>query len=317
MKQRGVWASARRLYDGADGGQVGLRSTLRHLIGLVWVMHLPRAALCAVSVWVFSTVAAEAAGHAPNGSALARLLLGVLCVQAAIAGVNDYTNRYLDAAGERAGPLVRGLIQPWEALTVPIGLAAVMLVAVGSLGVVPLLLACALLVLGLLCGLYFKGSLVSAALYAVYVPLVPLLAWSVFGRWQPFLPWIVPLGAVAGVGLHVAGSVPDVEREAAIGLRGLPHRLGMRRCEIVACVTIPVVAGGMWVLGAAGAVRTSGPGLAVGTAAGLLASGVAEALYLNRRSGSASLSTAAFTLVAGVVCLAAGWLMAAAATYPP
>ena len=31
---------------------------------------------------------------------------------------------------------------------------------------------------------------ISALLYAVYFPLIPLLAWSVFGHAQPFLPWV-------------------------------------------------------------------------------------------------------------------------------
>lgn len=293
-------------------GYRGIRGSPRHVIGLVWVMHLPQAACPVLAVWVFSVIAAGTSRQPLAPAVLARLLLGVLCVQAATAGVNDYSNRYLDAAAHRTGPVVRGLVQPWEALTVPIAVTAVMLALVGSLGAVPLVLVSALLVLGLLRDLYFKGSPVSAALHALYVALFPLLAWSVFGRWQVFLPWLLPLGAVAGVGMHFARALPDLERDAATGLRGLPHRLGRRRGELLACATLPALAGLMWALSVLRVVPAHGPALALATGAAFVATALMAALYISRRSGTGLLRVGFIVQVLGAICLGAGWLAAVA-----
>lgn len=284
---------------------------LCHLVGLIQVMHLSRGAVYALAVGLFGAIAATAAARPLDAWTLARLLVGVVCVQAAIAGVKDYSNRYLDAVAHPSSPIVRGLIQPWEALALPTSLTAVMLVLVGTLGPLPLLLACGTLVLGLLCILYFKGSLVSVVLYALYAPLTPLLAWSVFGRWQPFLPWLLPLGAVAGVGLYVAGSLPEVEREIAIGLRGLPHRLGPRRDTLVVCVLLPLLLLFIWTLSLAGIVPADGRWLAAATAVALLAAALAAALYLYR-PGSGPLRAGFVVQLLGTIALCAGWLLAVA-----
>lgn len=287
------------------------RAGLRHLAGLLWVMHLQRGALYALAVWVFGVIAAAAAQRPVDAWTLARLVLSVVCVQAAIAGVNDYYNRYLDAAGGRTGPLVRGMIHSWEALALPIALTAVMLVLLGTVGFLPIFLACAVLVLRLLCILYFRGSPVSAALYALSVPLIPLLAWSVFGRWQPFLAWLLPLGAAAGLGLYLASAVPELERETATGLRGLPHQLGSARTKLIACATLPLVLAIVWALNLASIVPTQGQALVAATAATLAATALAALLYLFRPTAGAAQASSVVQAI-GAICLAAGWLAAVA-----
>jgi 4-hydroxybenzoate polyprenyltransferase len=287
----------------------GSAGVLPHLIGLVWVMHLPRAALYAVAVWLFSAIAASAASRPLDSWTLARVVLGVLCMQATIASVNDYGNRYLDAMNYPGSPIVRALIQPWEAIALSMLLTAIMLALVGSLGPLPLLLACGALVLRLLCVLHLKGSRVSTALCALYTLMTPLLAWSVFGRWQPFLPWLLALGAVAGVGLYVAGSLPELDREIAVGFRGLPHRLGTRRSKLVASATLPILLVLTWALSLVGVVPARGHWFAVATVVALCAALLMAALYL-LRSNSGSLRGGFITQVFGLLCLATGWLQA-------
>lgn len=295
-----------RLTSAPDGRQTG---ALRHLVGLVWVMHLPGAALYAVAVWLFSAIAASAASHPLDAWTLARVVLGVLCIQATVASVNDYGNRYLDAMKYPGGPMVRALIQPWEAIALSMLLTAIMLVLIGTLGPLPLLLACGGLVLRLLCVLHLKGWLVSTALCALYALMTPLLAWSVFGRWQPFLLWLLALGALAGVGLYVAGALPDLEREIAIGFRGLPHRLGIRGSKLVASATLPLLLVAAWALNLTGLVPAHRHWLAVATAAALCATLVTAALYLLRPT-SGSLRGGFISQALGLLCLASGWLQA-------
>lgn len=294
-----------------DTDKRSMRARLRHVAGFVWVTHPLASALYAVAAGLFGTVAAAASGRPLDPWRLARLTLAVFCIHAAIAGVNDYCNRYLDAAWHRAGPIVRGLIQPWEAFLPPIAVTALMLILAASLGMLPLLLACAILVLGLLSVLYFKGSPVSAALYALYYPLIPLLAWSAFGRWQPFLPWLLPLGAIQGVALHIAVTLPNLEGEAAMGLRALPHQLGSSRGRVVAWGTAPLLLCVVWALSLTYAVPAREPWLAVATVAALLSVALAAAFYAVRPTSG--LLRIGFVIQAmGIIIAAACWLAAIA-----
>lgn len=295
----------------SDIDQHRMHAGLRRIAGLVWVTHPLASALYAVAAGLFGIVAATASRRPLDGWTLARLTLGVFCIHAAIAGVNDYCNRYLDAAWHRAGPIVRGLIQPWEAFLPPIAVTALMLIFFASLGTLPLLLACAILVLGLLGVLYFKGSPVSAALYALYYPLIPLLAWSIFGRWQPFLLWLLLLGAAQGIALHVGATLPNLEGETMMGLRGLPHRLGPSRGRAVSWGTEPLLLCVVWMLSLTRVVPANEPWLAAATVAALLSVALAMALYVVRPT-SASLHVGFVIQAMGVIIATACWLAAVA-----
>ena len=41
--------------------------------------------------------------------------------------------------------------------------------------------------------------------------------------------WLLPLGALIGLALHLANTLPDIDGDAPHGVRGLAHRLGPRR----------------------------------------------------------------------------------------
>lgn len=284
---------------------------LGRIAGLVWVTHPLPSALYAIAVGLFAAIAARASSRPLDGWTLARALLAVYCLRAAVAGVNDYCNRYLDAAWRRTGPIIRGLIRPWQAIAVPIGTTAIMLVALATLGMLPLLLGCVILVLGLLCVLYFRSSPVGDALYALSFPLIPLLAWSIFGRWQPFLFWLFPLGAAMGVALRVAGSLPDVEGQILMGLGDLPHLLGPLRSKLVAWGTLPALLVFIWMLSLMRVLSTQQPWLVVATAAALLSVAPATLLYVARPT-SGSLRVGFLVQAIGSVVFAAAWLAAVA-----
>jgi 4-hydroxybenzoate polyprenyltransferase len=64
--------------------------------------------------------------------------------------------------------------------------------------------------------------------------------------------WWATVGAsLLGVGAHVANVLPDLEDDAATGVRGLPHRLGRARSTVVALGAL-VAAVALIVLGPAG-----------------------------------------------------------------
>jgi 4-hydroxybenzoate polyprenyltransferase len=72
--------------------------------------------------------------------------------------------------------------------------------------------------------------------------------------------WAATAAALLGVGAHLANVVPDLDDDAATGVRGLPHRIGAPGC-VVGATTLMV---------AASAVVAFGPGVSGWTAAGLL-----------------------------------------------
>lgn len=289
----------------------GLPRWLGRIVGFVWVTHPASSALYVTAVGLFAAVAAQASSRLLDGWTLARMLLAVYGLRATIAGVNDYSNRYLDAAWRRTGPIVCGLILPWEALTVPIGATALMLVALATLGLMPLILGCVILVLGLLCVLYFKGSPVGDALYALSFPLIPLLAWSIFGHWQPFLFWLLPLGTAMGVALHISGSLPEMEDQILTELCDLPHLLGPLRAKLVAWGTLPVLLVLIWALSLTRILPARQPWLVVATAAALLSILPAALLYIARPT-SGSLRAGFLVQAAGTVVVSAAWLAAVA-----
>ncbi|HYQ75724.1 UbiA family prenyltransferase, partial [Cellulomonas sp.] len=113
--------------------------------------------------------------------------------------------------------------------------------------------------------------------------------------------WVTAGGALLGVGAHLANVLPDLEDDAATGVRGLPHRLGRRRTAFAAAgvllLAVAVVALGP--PGAPGAVAAAGLALA----AALAASGVAVALArpASRWPFGAAMAVAAVAVVLLVV----------------
>lgn len=284
----------------------------RRLLGYARVTHPLPSAMYVVATALLSVVAAAAAHRMLDGATLVRALVAVACAQIAVGSFNDYCDRDLDAAEGRADkPIVAGLIPPRGAVTLGVAASVVMLLAIAPLGPLPLVLGLLIAGLGLAYDFRFKGTPVSAVLFAVYFPLFPLLAWSLFGRWQPFLPWLLPFGAALGVAMNIANTLPDLDADRAAGVRGLPHLLGFRRGLAVAWGAPLAVLACMVLLAVTGVVPARGPGLWIAVAATLLVAGLSAALY-RRRPTPATLRTTFLLQGFGVIALAGGWIAAAA-----
>ena len=282
-----------------------------HLLGFLLVTHPLPSAMYVIATALLSPVAAAAARRPLDGAVLARVLIAVAAAQVAVGSFNDYCDRALDAASGRNKPIVRGQITPAEAVGLGLAASLVLLVASASLGPLPLLLGILIEGLGLAYDFRFKGTPVSAVLFAVYFPLFPLLAWAVFGRWQPFLPWLLPFGAALGIAMNVANTLPDLEADRAAGVRGLPHLLGFQRGLVVAWGTPLLALAGILFLHVTSLVPARGPGLAVAATAALLSVGTSIGLYLWRPL-PATLRTTFLLQGFGVIALAGGWIAAVA-----
>lgn len=305
------YPSATSRAHAANGGTL-LRRLARRVWGLVLVTHPLASLMYVLAVGLFAPIAASSSGRALDPFLLSRVLVAVMCAQFAIGSLNDYRDRAYDALSQPSKPLVRGLVTPRQALTLSFLASAGMLVLSFPLGPLQFILMLAIEGLGLAYDLWFKGTLVSGLLYAVYFPLIPLLAFVVFGRPAPFLAWVLPVGALLGVAMNIANSLPDMDADLAAGVRGLPHALGRARAEALAwllpCLAVVLLGLLAW----SGAVPAHGLALVLGSGAGLVTSvGAALArarVHLSRRAGQGAFYTQAL----GVVALAFGWLIAVA-----
>jgi 4-hydroxybenzoate polyprenyltransferase len=216
---------------------------MRSALGALRATHpLPAAAVTALIGLVTAARGAEAA-------TLWWVIASTAAGQASVGWSNDYLDREGDAAaGRRQKPLVSGEVPPRTvlilaivalplspALSLPLGIpeAATMLVAVGSAWAY---------------NLGLKATSFSWIPYAMSFGLAPTYVWLATDGIAPV--WIVAAGALLGVAAHLLNVIPDLERDRAEGIRGLPHRMGLRGSLLLACL---ILAGALvLVLGAAG-----------------------------------------------------------------
>ena len=110
-----------------------------------------------------------------------------------------------------------------------------------------------------------KATVWSWVPYAVAFGGLPVFV-ALAGSTTP--PWWWPVGgALLGVGAHLLNVLPDLDDDAATGVRGLPHRLGPRWIAPVATVVL-VAATAVVVVGSSPPVALA---VAVGVVVGALA----------------------------------------------
>ncbi|WP_454048607.1 UbiA family prenyltransferase [Cellulomonas sp. Marseille-Q8402] len=248
-------------------------TTGRRTVALVRAAHAPPAA----AVTLFA--GAYAAGAAGAGTGRALLVAAVvLAGQLSVGWSNDWIDADRDLAVGRAGkPVVSGAVTP--AL---LRRAALLAVAASVALSLPLGLPAAALHLGLVAVAWaynarLKSTVWSWAPYAVAfggLPSVATLGVPGGAVWAPW--WVTTGGALLGVGAHLANVLPDLEDDAATGVRGLPHRLG-RRGTAFAAAAVLLAAVLVVVLAPAGAPGAAAL-VALGVAVALAASAVVAAL---------------------------------------
>ena len=176
----------------------------------------------------------------------ARTLMVALAVgsgQLSIGWSNDWLDWRRDrAAGRRDKPVARDLIRP---RTVAVSaLVALLLCVAASLalsvaaGVVHLLAVAA----GWFYNVRAKHTWYSVMPWALAFGLLPAVVTltAPISRWPAW--WMLVAGAALGSGAHFANAIPDLERDRATGVTGLPHRLGRHRSLLA---TLGLIAAGV------------------------------------------------------------------------
>ncbi len=260
--------------------------------------------LNAVVVVLLATVAVRGR---PEIGVVVRLAATMLAVQSAIGVVNDWADRDLDAAVKPWKPIPAGVVSAGVAGWLG-GLTIALALFLGAtLGPAAWLLSTAGLGVGLAYDLWLKRTPLSGLTYALALPLVPLWVWTALGRFTPALLWAWPVGALLGGALHLANALPDLEADAAAGVRGLAQRLGRRRALA-----------GAWGGYLIAVLSAAALGLPLGLDRRVLLPGAAAALALLGgavtahlcRPGPAALQTGWSLLAPGAALLAVAWLAA-------
>jgi 4-hydroxybenzoate polyprenyltransferase len=190
-----------------------------------------------LAVTALSTAVAAAAGRGAGGCLL--VAATVLAGQLSIGWSNDLVDVERDrAAGRRDKPLARDEVGPGAVRTA---------CALALLACAPLSLAhgwragTAHLVVvagGWAYNLGAKRTALSWLPYAISFGALPaFLALGLPGHPAP-RPWVVLAGALLGLGAHFLNVVPDITADLAVGVRGLPQRLGERRSRAVGALLL-------------------------------------------------------------------------------
>jgi 4-hydroxybenzoate polyprenyltransferase len=288
------------------GRGASARVSLRRLARTARIIHPFPTAL---NVAATAGLAFVAAGGGPDPSVLVRMLAAMFCAQSAIGVANDYFDRELDARAKPWKPVAAGLITAPAAAALAVAFVVASLLIAATLGAASL----ALLALGMSCGLaydaWLKRSAFSVVPFMVAIPTLPAWVWVTLGEWETALWWMLPLGALVGVALHLANTVPDIASDRAHGVEGFAHRLGAAGSMYAGWLSfgVALALSALLAVPLSYDMRWYAPAAAFATLC-LVSSAV---LYAIRRDGAA-LQTGFGLLGIGSAFVAVGWLAAVA-----
>ena len=160
---------------------------------------------------------------------------GILVTAAVFTGQLSigWSNDYLDAERDRYAdrmdkPVATGAVAPRVAGMAALAALALTVVLSATLGWPGGAAALVIVLCGWLYNLGLKATLLSWLPYAIAFGMLPAVATlaALPPRWPPV--WALTAGALLGVAAHLANVLPDLQDDAASGIRGLPHRLGAK-----------------------------------------------------------------------------------------
>jgi len=193
--------------------------------GYFRLIHPFPVAMNAVAAVAFALLAAHGW---PGGRTIALIGAAIIGSQATVGVVNDLRDRDLDAIAKPHKPLVAGRATARGAACVGGVMLLVALGAGAALGRLSLLFVIGMTAAGLVYDLWLKRTAASFLPYIFGLPLLPIWAWICVRDAPPRLWLTYPLGVLVGFGLHLANALPDAERDAVGGVRGIVQVVGTR-----------------------------------------------------------------------------------------
>lgn len=189
------------------------------------------------AVTIAMTLLGIGAGH--RGWAILGIFLAVGATQLSVGWVNDWLDADRDKrAGRHDKPVAEGAV---SRRTVGIaGLIAGLAIPVLGLpfGGLPTVLITVAGVFALLYDWPLKSTPLSVVPYLVTFGLLPAFVVVALPGHPAPPAWLVAAGALLGGGAHFANVLPDLDDDAATGVRGLPHLLGATGSSIAAAMLL-------------------------------------------------------------------------------
>lgn len=188
-----------------------------------------------LAVTIVTVVLSIGVGLGPLRTVL--LGLAMLLGQFSVGLSNDWIDAARDrAAGRTDKPVATGAISI-AAVRASAWVTAVLALALTAFLGWPALIAHAIFILSAWhYNAWLKKTPFSVLPYIVSFGLLPLLVTLCLPAWAAW--WGLGAGALLGVAAHFANVLPDLDADAATGVRGLPHRVGARVSGIVIAVSL-------------------------------------------------------------------------------
>lgn len=165
---------------------------------------------------------------------VALLGLAFLANQASVGLSNDWIDADRDrAVGRRDKPVAAGRIRATTVRNAAFVTAALAIALTIPLGWGATVVHAAFIVSAWSYNAGLKGTVLSVAPYVVSFGMLPLVVTLSLPSPSLASPWALLAGALLGVSAHFANVLPDLEDDAATGVRGLAHRAGPRTAGLV------------------------------------------------------------------------------------
>ena len=167
------------------------------------------------------------------------LAFAMLLGQASVGLSNDWIDADRDrAVGRTDKPVALGLISVTAVRAAAFVSAALALALTVTLGPLALIVHAVFIVSAWSYNLGFKKTVISVAPYLVSFGLLPLLVTVSLDPPRAAQWWALGAGALLGASAHFANVLPDLGDDERTGVRGLPHRLGLRASGVVVAAAL-------------------------------------------------------------------------------
>ena len=278
-------------------------SALRFLRGLLLLGHPLPTVATAITAAVFFMIAKKTARI--DADAL-MLFASVLLIQYSIGCMNDYADEPLDRqALRREKPLVARDVSKTTALCLWLSTALLGFVAAALFNPAAAGIAVLMWLAGVAYNFWAKRTLLSWLPFVIFFPSLPILSFVAAGRFSDALLLAFPVGGLLSVGLNIANTLPDVERDVAGGVSGFTHRLGRSRALVLLWLLFGAT---ILLMGASPLViDVRGATLMAGLAAGALLLILMIADWLVLRSPASIRRTFYFSAISAVI-LGSTWI---------
>ena len=170
---------------------------------------------------------------------LVLLGLAFLANQASVGLSNDWIDAERDAAvGRSDKPIARGWISARAVRIASIVTLVLAVVLTLPLGWAATLAHVVFIASAWAYNLWLKRSALSVLPFVVSFGLLPAIV-TLAATEPRFAPWwMLAAGALLGIAAHFANVLPDLADDAATGVSGLPHRLGLRASGLTIAVAL-------------------------------------------------------------------------------